>query len=419
MRSSCSSGRHERVVNRKRKRNEAVAVSALLEMNTSVDEPHVGDDDPVRETLHTTTDNHSASGNSNTDNHSASGNSNTMSNDTGALDQEVQTEMTCRTISDLELDNRARVIESSCLKSCTIYDREMYVGAPDKVSFYTGLPNVDVLDVIFDLVHMHLTANGKLSKYQQMLLCLIRLRMNYLFKDLAYQLNISVATVQRSFHSVLDVLYQRLSFLIRWPERDGLRKTMPMCFRALYQDKVAVIIDCFELFTEKPSGALNQVQTYSKYKHHQTVKYLIGISPQGTVTFISDGWGGRTSDKHIVEKSGLLNHLVPGDIIMADRGFNIADDVAFYHAKLVIPDFTKGRKQLHPLEVENTRKIASVRIHVERVIGLVVRKFRVFDGEIPLEFLKLKQGETTPTVDKIVTVCCALSSMCPPIVPFE
>ena len=80
---------------------------------------------------------------------------------------------------------------------------------------------------------------------------------------------------------------------------------MPMCFRALYQ-KVAVIIDCFELFTEKPSGALNQVQTYSNYKHHQTVKYLIGISPQGTVTFISDGWGGRTSDKHIVEKSGFL-----------------------------------------------------------------------------------------------------------------
>ena len=127
-----------------------------------------------------------------------------------------------------------------------------------------------------------------------------------------------------------------------------------------------------------------------------------------------------SSGRHArVEKSGLLNNLVPGDIIMADRGFNIADDVAFYHAKLVIPDFTKGRKQLHPLEVENTRKIASVRIHVERVIGLVVRKFRVFDGEIPLEFLKLKQGETTPTVDKIVTVCCALSNMCPPIVPFE
>ena len=68
-------------------------------------------------------------------------------------------------------------------------------------------------------------------------------------------------------------------------------------------------------------------------------KYLIGIAPQGMVTFISNGWGGRTSDKHIVEKSGLLDNLLPGDILMADRGFKISDDVAFYQAKLVIPDF--------------------------------------------------------------------------------
>ena len=61
-------------------------------------------------------------------------------NDTGALNQEVQTELTCQNISEFELDNRARVVESSCLKSCTIYDREMYVGALDKVSFYNGLP---------------------------------------------------------------------------------------------------------------------------------------------------------------------------------------------------------------------------------------------------------------------------------------
>ena len=89
--------------------------------------------------------------------------------------------------------------------------------------------------------------------------------------------------------------------------------------------------------------------------------------------------GGRTSDKHIVQKSGILSNLLPGDIIMADGGFKIEEDVAFYHAKLVIPDVTRGKK-LHPLEVEHTRKIANVHIHVERVIGLVVRKFRIFEN---------------------------------------
>ena len=139
-------------------------MSALLDMNTSVETSDVCEDELHDDSVHETTDNHSASGNSCSD---------TMANapnDTGALNQEVQADLTCQTISELELDNRARVVESGCLKSFTIYDREMYVGAPDKVSFYTGLPNVDVLNVIFDLVQVHLTANGKLSKYQQMLL---------------------------------------------------------------------------------------------------------------------------------------------------------------------------------------------------------------------------------------------------------
>ena len=69
--------------------------------------------------------------------------------------------------------------------------------------------------------------------------------MNYLFRDIAYQINVSSATVQRYFYSTLDVTYVKLSFVIRWPERAELRKSMPVCFRAAYQNKVAVIIDCF------------------------------------------------------------------------------------------------------------------------------------------------------------------------------
>ena len=45
--------------------------------------------------------------------------------------------------------------------------------------------------------------------------------------------------------------------------------------------------------------------------------------------------------------------------------YKIEEDVALYQAKLVIPNFTRGKKQLHQLEAEHTRKLASVRIHVE------------------------------------------------------
>jgi len=87
----------------------------------------------------------------------------------------------------------------------------------------------------------------------------------------------------------------------------------------------AVIIGCFEIFIERPTNLLARAQTYSSYKDHNTVKYLIGITPQGTVSFISDGWGGRVSDKHLTENCGLLSNLIPGDFVLANQGFNIQD----------------------------------------------------------------------------------------------
>ena len=79
--------------------------------------------------------------------------------------------------------------------------------------------------------------------------------MNYLFKDIAYYLNVSATTIQRSFHSTLDEIYARLQFLVKWPTREDLRKSMPQCFQRDFDQKVVVVMDCLELFTETPSSA--------------------------------------------------------------------------------------------------------------------------------------------------------------------
>ncbi len=60
-----------------------------------------------------------------------------------------------------------------------------------------------------------------------------------------------------------------------------------------------VIIDFFEVFIERPTNLKARAQTWSNYKHHNTCKFLLGISPQGSVTFIFKGWGGRVSDVHL------------------------------------------------------------------------------------------------------------------------
>ena len=94
--------------------------------------------------------------------------------------------------------------------------------------------------------------------------------------------------------------------------------------------------------------------------------------------------GGRVSDKHVTGNSGVLRKLLPGDLVLADRGFNVADSVGFYQAKLYIPTFINGKKQLSAQEVEETRTIANVRIHVERVIGLVRRKYVILQEQLQM-----------------------------------
>ncbi len=289
-------------------------------------------------------------------------------------------------------------------------DEEGFRDNHDKVCFYTGLPKWELLLVLFTFLKPHLSAalRTALSPFQQLLMTLMRLRLNLSGQDLAYRFGVHSSTVSRTFIRVIEVMCVRLKPLILWPDRDALRETLPMDFRK-HCPKCAVIIDCFEIFVERPSSLLARAQTYSSYKHHNTVKYLIGITPQGTVCFISDGWGGRVSDKHLTENSGLFNKLIPGDTVLADHGFDIQDSVGVYCAQISIPAFTKGKKQLTGIDVEQTRRIANVRVNVERVIGVIRQKYTFLSGTQPIDFIT-PRDDGTPLLDKVVLVCCALTN---------
>ena len=83
-----------------------------------------------------------------------------------------------------------------------------------------------------------------------------------------------------------------------------------------------------------------------------------------------------------------------------------------------IPAFTRGEKQLDPIDLENTRGLASVRIHVEGVIGQVRRKYTILRSTIPITLLE-SDCEPITALDKIVHVCCALTNVSGSVVPFD
>ena len=290
----------------------------------------------------------------------------------------------------------------------------------ENTAFYTGLPNFLVFIQVLKLCDAFVlsTATNSLTKFQELLLVLMRLRLNIPFQDLAYRFGISRSTAFLIFDKRIEVLSVRLNFLIMWPTRENLMKTMPAVFKQHFGNKVAVI-DCFEVFINKPSSLIARSITWSNYKHHNTIKFLIGISPQGVISFISRAWGGRVSDKHLTANCGILKNLLPEDIVLADRGCDIEESVALYGASLQIPAFTRGKDQLSAEDVEKTRRIANVRIHVERVIRLVRRKYVILQSILTVDNLTLKQEETQTTIDKIAQVCCALTNLSPPIIPFD
>ena len=147
-------------------------------------------------------------------------------------------------------------------------------------------------------------------------------------------------------------MFVSLSPLISWPTRDALHKTMPQCFIDSFGYKTTVIIDCFEIFIDRPTNLMARAQTFSNYNYHNILESHIR-----TISFVSEAWGGQTSDKFSTENCVFLGNLLPGDLVLADRGFTIHNKVMFYHANLNILAFTKGKSQLDPVEIEKKQGI--------------------------------------------------------------
>ena len=311
--------------------------------------------------------------------------------------------------------------ENKQLHSSSVLSEESLAHDDHGVKLYTGLPSYAVLMVVFEFVACDVPDHhrSKLSRFKQFLLVLMKLRLNLTDGDLARRFGVSQSTVSKLTIKWINIMYVRLKPLVLWPDREDLQKTMPKeC--ATYFKNCVCIIDCFEVFCERPSGLMARAQTFSNYKHHNAVKFLIGITPQGVISFISKGWGGRTSDKYLTEHCDILKNLVPGDQLMADRGFTIHESVGSYGAELVIPPFTRGKKQLSQAEVDKARQLSRVRIHVERVIGLLRNKYTFLQSTVPISLLMHADGTRTAcAMDKIAMICCALCNCCESVVPLK
>lgn len=131
------------------------------------------------------------------------------------------------------------------------------------------------------------------------------------------------------------------------------------------------------------------------------------MTPSGAISFVSQAYEGSISDRKLVELSGLLEKLEAGDEVMADKGFTIQDLLIPHGIRLNVPPFLQSNTQMAASDVFLTKKIASLRVHVERAIGRV-KEYRILHGNI--------RTSTWDSISNLIYVCCMLCNFGPPLV---
>ncbi|XP_028407187.1 uncharacterized protein LOC114529576 [Dendronephthya gigantea] len=202
-----------------------------------------------------------------------------------------------------------------------------------------------------------------LTPEEELFLCLARLRLGLLEKNLS------------------DGFYVSIS-------QEYVRSTMPENIKDNYP-KTRVIVDCTELFIDTPSQPRSQSATFSTYKNHNTELYA-----------------GNTSDKQLTQDCGTLDLLEEGDEIMADRGFEIEDCLP-HGVSLNIPPFLGDQLQFCQADEVKTQRIAKHQIHVERAIQRI-KTFGILKHDLPISM--------AADFNKIWVVCAYLTLFFRPLI---
>ena len=126
-----------------------------------------------------------------------------------------------------------------------------------------------------------------------------------------------------------------------------------------------------------------QVATWSDYKHQNTLKNISWNCAFRLYNILSHCYGGMASDEYIVLDSGILDLLERDNHVIAERGFQIKEDLLLKFCNLPRPH---AKSQFTEDEVKTTREVAKLRIHVERAINRM-KTFRIIKSVLLITLL--------------------------------
>ena len=156
------------------------------------------------------------------------------------------------------------------------------------MTFYTGLNCCRFIWLFNKLKSNIKILHKKLSLEDHMLVLLMKPKLGLINKDLAVRFDMSTSRMSKIFRSLVPLIAAHTTNLIVWPGHGTIRRHLPRSFKNNLKDCVC-IINCSEIFIERPKNLKAGAQTWSNYKHNNTSKYLIGITPARAISFLSLG----------------------------------------------------------------------------------------------------------------------------------
>uniref|UniRef100_A0A146LP44 DDE Tnp4 domain-containing protein n=1 Tax=Lygus hesperus TaxID=30085 RepID=A0A146LP44_LYGHE len=262
------------------------------------------------------------------------------------------------------------------------------------------------------------------TRRQEIIMLLMTLRVGLRVPDIAYQFDLTTTFVMDTVVTWIRILYIKFDSLRRtmFASREIIHENLPARFRIM--ENIRVIIDCVEIQCGTPkSEAEEQCDSEILYNfeedfHHTNYKVLIGCSPNGAVTFVSEAMEASMSDKDILACSGLINFLEDGDLVLTDGGFckdsfdesdeasrsDTTEDCG--RSKNRIPAFLKDGDCLLPFQAKGTADVRAHRIFPQS-IDKRLRDFGIFQFPVPSCMSLL--------LSQIVFICCCLLNFYEPL----
>lgn len=152
---------------------------------------------------------------------------------------------------------------------------------------HTGLPSKHIFESLLKLMdsfEIQYYLHWQVIRYtteDQLLMTLMKLRMNLRNFDLAQRFNCSETTVTNITHTWIIALPEILvqQHMRKMPSKEKNMLCLPASFSMF--PNCRVVIDCTEIKCDNPSKMDLQKKIYSSYKHMPTAKRLVGVAPNG------------------------------------------------------------------------------------------------------------------------------------------